>query len=163
MIHPTFAPRRWIVRLPDAGLCGIAEDALRFRFLSPLEFEETADQGVYRLTSALRWFDPVAGLQATPEGFLTDFYSAPRWAAWIAPQNEPASNAAAVVHDYCVRNRKRLGLGLTQCHAIFLRAMLCLGVPRWKARARWLAVWLFNWVVAGDGVTYVALWEGVAA
>lgn len=158
-MHCTFAPRKWKVDLRTVALaspseiCGILSDtpALAFRFLSALEFEEV-HAGLYRLTAPLAFYDPVPGNLSVPCGFATDFYSAPRWVPdWLCPPSEPGTNAAAVVHDYLVRNRKRLRISLTDCHGVFLRAMLCLGVPRWKARLRWAAVYAFNWLVAGPG------------
>jgi hypothetical protein len=146
---PVFAPRRWSVPL-GVVLTG---NALGFVFSSSLDFEETTRPNIYRVTAVLRFFDPVCGLQCVEVGFLTDFYSAPWFVWWHTPKNEPKSNAAAVVHDWLVRNRKLLGLSLMDCHRIFRRAMLALGVSDGKARWRFYAVVACNWAVApaGDG------------
>ena len=83
-----------------------------------------------------------SGLTVTvPEGFVTDLASVPRPLWWLIAPHDPQYAAAAVLHDYlCTWD----GFDPMTAHAIFLDALLILGVERWKAMAMYLAVITFN-------------------
>lgn len=83
-----------------------------------------------------------SGLTITiPAGFSTDLASVPRWLWWLVAPHDPQYAAAAVLHDFlCSWD----GFDLMTAHAIFLDALLILGVDRWKATAMYLAVVTFN-------------------
>ncbi|MCO6401333.1 MAG: DUF1353 domain-containing protein [Verrucomicrobia bacterium] len=100
-----------------------------------------------------------------PAGFLTDFASVPRILWPIIPIADGVYDPAAVVHDYAVRNRKRLGLSLMQCHGMFHEALRCRGTPLWKADTMFAAVVAFNWISPGpgDGTTPKRLLKRVRA
>jgi len=86
-----------------------------------------------------------------PADFLTDFASVPRIFWPIIPLADGVYDPAAVVHDYAVRNRKRLGLSLMQCHGLFYEALTVRDTPTWKADAMFAAVVAFNWISPGPG------------
>lgn len=76
-----------------------------------------------------------------PEDFVTDFASIPRvfWPI-LSPLDEYAK--AAVLHDYMyvMGPYERL-----RCEEIFLEAMTVLGVPEWKKKCVYRAVYLCGW------------------
>lgn len=83
-----------------------------------------------------------SGLTVTvPKGFVTDLASVPRWLWWLFAPHDPQYAAAAVLHDYL---RSWADFDPVTAHAIFLDALLILGVARWKAVAMFAAVLIFN-------------------
>jgi len=104
----------------------------------------------WRLTESFG-FVHSRGWIEVPDGFETDFASVPRIFWNILPLTDAQYDKAAVIHDYAVRNRRRLGLRLVDCHRIFYEAMRCSGVPRYRASIMLGAVLCFNWMIAGDG------------
>lgn len=88
-----------------------------------------------------------SGLTLTvPEGFATDLASVPRWLWWLFPRDDPRYAAAAVLHDFLYRWQSASGdqFDRATADAVFLEAMLILGVPGWKAWAMYLAVRAFG-------------------
>ena len=83
-----------------------------------------------------------------PAGFETDFASVPRLLWPILPLSDAVYDKAAVLHDYAVRNRKRLGLSLMDCHRLFREVLLFSGTGRVKTASMFAAVVAFNWLFA---------------
>jgi len=86
-----------------------------------------------------------------PEHFITNFYSVPRLLRWVFPNNQGIYNESAGIHDWAVRNRKLIGFSLTDCHTLFDACMRYQSMPDTRRRAKFAAVYLFNWVCAGKG------------
>lgn len=102
------------------------------------------EEGRYRTERPFSFDLGVKGSRLTitvPEGFETDLASVPRWLWWLIAPHDPQYAAAAVLHDYLC---DWAGFDLMTAHAIFLDALLILGVDRWKATAMYLAVVIFN-------------------
>ena len=106
---------------------------------------------VWRLTEPLTFVTSEGYVLDIPEGFLTDFASVPRCLWWILPLTDGQYDAAAVVHDYAVRNRIAYGFNISTCADIFREALQASGVAPWKVMAMWRAVWAFNWISPGAG------------
>ncbi len=107
---------------------------------------------VWRINKKFLYASAIKDLTViVPAGFLTDFASVPRFLWPIVPVADGVYDPAAVVHDFCVRSRKLLGISLWTCHLVFREALLTLKTPRWQAEAMYGAVCLANWLVAGPG------------
>ncbi|HMP89677.1 MAG TPA: DUF1353 domain-containing protein [Kiritimatiellia bacterium] len=104
----------------------------------------------WRLTESFGFIHS-SGRIDVPEGFETDFASVPRIFWSILPLTDAQYDQAAVIHDFAVRNRRRLGLRLVDCHRIFYEAMRCGGVPWFRASIMYRAVLCFNWLFVGEG------------
>jgi hypothetical protein len=98
----------------------------------------------HRLYFKGRWFD-------LPDYFLTDYASVPDAAFDLIAPRDDQYDLAALWHDYLVRYRKILGIGLTFAHKAFNAIMLHLRTVTWKRRVMVAVVWAVNWAVAGDG------------
>lgn len=118
-------------------------------FTAPLELTPDLDRDCYRTVREFG-FDvgfKGSGLRITvPAGFLTDLMSGPRWLWWLFPRDDPRYAAAVVVHDYLYKWKSERGekFDRATADAIFLEAMLILGVPEWKAVTMYVAVRLFG-------------------
>lgn len=82
---------------------------------------------------------------------LTDYASAPRITWPIIPLRDGVYDPAAAVHDVAARNRRLLGISLSQCHQIFAEALAAKRVPRVRAAIMYSMVYMFNWLFAGPG------------
>jgi len=89
-----------------------------------------------------------------PMYFSCDLWSSPRPFWIIRPPSDGDSDAAAGMHDFLVRCRTLLGIGLRECHHIFRDAMKEVGIGRVRRNAKYLSVYCFNWLAAGDGRGY---------
>lgn len=122
-------------------------------FIDPLVDAPVNERSMlWRITANCRWYSTRLDTTFTiPTNLLVDYYSVPRPFWNIFPPREGREDPAAGLHDYLVRYRKRLGLGLRACHREFRNAMRVLGASRSEARIKWLMVWSFNWMAAGPG------------
>lgn len=80
------------------------------------------------------------GLITVPQGFETDFASVPRLPLAFALLGD-IGHPAGVVHDWLYTSCELTRADADEC---LREAMVECGVPRWKARAMWLAVRLFG-------------------
>ena len=106
---------------------------------------------VWRVKDEFSFWSITGPVVTVEADFLTDCASVPRplWA--LIPASDGQYDPAAVVHDKAVRCRKLLKLRLTDCHRLFLEALLARRVPAWKARLMFGAVYACNWMFAGKG------------
>lgn len=88
-----------------------------------------------------------------PEDFIYDGCTAPWLVRWAFPPDDGLYGRAVALHDYLVRFRYKLGLSLADCHGYFAEALRVCGVGSERAKAMYLAVYMFNWTIApkGDG------------
>lgn len=84
--------------------------------------------------------------------FVTDYASfSIRLAYDFFTPRDDNYDVAAGYHDYFVRNRKRYGLSLWDCHDIFNELMKLYGTPTVPRVVMYNAVRGFNWMCAGSG------------
>lgn len=79
-----------------------------------------------------------------PQGFVTDFASIPRYLWWLWPPQGGLYDKAAVIHDFLYR-RHFAHIGRVIADAIFLDAMITLGVPRVQRTCLYLGVRAGGW------------------
>lgn len=126
-----------------------AQGASDITFLSELHYRDF-DKNLWEYTAAFKFV--YKGVEREiPQHFITDFYSVPRGLRWVWPNNQGIYNESSGIHDWLVRNRKLIGFSLTDCHRAFNAAMAYQGVPDTRRRAKFTAVYLFNWLCAGKG------------
>ena len=77
-----------------------------------------------------------------PKGFITDFASIPRLFWTILPPWGKYGKAA-VLHDYLYHSQKFIR---ELCDAIFLEAMVVLGVKKWKRFLLYFGVRIGGWL-----------------
>lgn len=115
-------------------------------FFSPLDLRENGD-GTYTLLSMLSYWSAKVELWIeVPAGFVTDFYSVPRFLQRLVAASQ-RSNAPAVIHDYLFHTcglNGRLTLG--ECNAVLAEAMLVKEVPWWTRTKINSGVALGSWV-----------------
>ena len=77
-----------------------------------------------------------------PKGFITDFASVPRcfWSL-IPPMGRYGK--AALLHDYLYNTKS---VSRREADRIFLKTMLMMEVPKWKAYVMYVAVRVFGWL-----------------
>jgi len=100
----------------------------------------------WRLVEDFGYESKAGKILIVPTGFLTDFASVPRLLWPIVPLNDAVYGKAAVLHDYAVRNRKRIGYSLMDCHRLFREVLLFSGVGRVKTTLMYASVVAFNWL-----------------
>ena len=69
-----------------------------------------------------------------PAGFVTDGASSPWYARWLIPRRGKYT-FAAYIHDHCLKTMSRREAALK-----FYKALVVLGVPKWKRRLMYRAV-----------------------
>jgi len=74
-----------------------------------------------------------------PVGFYTDGASVPRFFWWLFPPMGKYAGAA-VVHDYLLFTK----MDRQFADDTFYRAMITLGVAKWRAKSMWAAVRVFG-------------------
>lgn len=87
-----------------------------------------------------------------PRWFPTDYASFSVGIAYhfFQPRDD-SYDVPAGAHDYLVRNRKTLGIGLRDCHDVFYALLKLYGCPTVPAWTMYSAVRAFNWMCLGDG------------
>jgi len=128
---------------------GPADRSGDIQFRSRLEYRDFAENLWEYIAPFQFIYKGVA--HAIPQHFITDFYSVPRFLRWLWPNNQGVYNESSGIHDWFVRNRKLLGMSLTECHRAFNAAMSYQGVPDARRRMKFAAVYLFNGLCAGKG------------
>lgn len=105
--------------LSELDLRAVRNEPRAFRLLCPLVYR--ADNGEKLIV---------------PADFSTDLASIPQLLQWAFPVND-LHKPAAVLHDFIfvMQDRTR-----SQADALFLEAMVSLGVPRWKRHAMYWGV-----------------------
>ncbi len=123
------------------------------RFLGILQLLPCPErERTWRVIAPCRWHSARLDRVFTiPENLIVDLYSVPRPLWIIYPPSEGREDAAAGLHDYLVRYRRTLGLGLRACHREFYDAMNATGARPVEALLKWLNVWCFNWLHPGPG------------
>ena len=106
----------------------------------------------WRLVEDFGYESRAGRVLTVPAGFETDFASVPRLLWPILPLSDAVYDKAAVLHDYAVRNRKRLGYSLMDCHQLFREVLLFSGTGRVKTAVMYAAVVCFNWINPGAGL-----------
>lgn len=86
-----------------------------------------------------------------PSNFYFDGCSSPRILHTWFPPDDGIYGRAVLLHDYLVRNRRLLDLSLADCHGYFGEALRACGVDPERAKAMYMAVYIFNWFSAGPG------------
>jgi len=105
-------------------------------------------KGKWLLTEELQYYSSrLDKVIVVPEIFETDLASIPPYLTWLVPKNGK-HRAAAIVHDHLyVQHGKVGGATLTraECDAIFLEAMVVLGVSKWRRKIMYYAVRSGGW------------------
>lgn len=117
-------------------------------FTDPLFLTPLPAAGIWRTTRAFEFHIgalPSTLVVAIPAGTETDLGTVPWFVSWVIRPHDPAAAAAYVVHDDLCR---RADFSRFMADAIFLHALLVLGVPIWRS------------VMAFVGVRAVALVSG---
>lgn len=101
-------------------------------------FTDAQGRRVYELGAPLYFHSGTASVEV-PKGFITDLTSSPR-VLWGLFPPDGRYTKAAIVHDF---------LYYTQCpkdiaDLTFYDGMICLGVPKWKAKIFYHAVKWFG-------------------
>lgn len=78
-----------------------------------------------------------------PVGFETDFASVPKCFHWLLGSIEDYGKAA-VIHDLLYQTQP---VSRLEADAVFMGAMMVLGVSAWKRWVMYLALRAFGWVV----------------
>lgn len=120
------------------------------QFTTPLELTPVPALGVWVTARALKFDVGFLGSGVTiivPEGFETDLASVPGWLWWLFPRDDPQYAAAAVLHDWLYRWKHPASFekfDRRTADAIFLEAMVVLGVDFWRAFAMFVGVRIFG-------------------
>lgn len=110
-------------------------------FSNHLEVCDTEKTGCWKLTKPFHYVaEGVGEIVHVPAGFITDFASIPRF-LWALLPPTGKYQRAAVIHDYMYRTGAR---SRVVADAMFLEAMIFLGVPMWKRQLMYRAVRLFG-------------------
>ena len=113
-------------------------------FTSELKLTPLADGTQWKLLEPFEYHLGIKNsgiILGVPEGFVTDFASIPRFFWRVLPPWN-THGKAAVLHDWCYQSGI---LSRVVSDAIFLEAMMVLGVVWWKRYALYAAVRLFGW------------------
>jgi hypothetical protein len=94
-----------------------------------------------QLLAPYGFVDSYGLLWEAPGGWIVDGASIPRFFWRIANPFIGDYRYASVIHDYYCDVQTRPSW---QVHWMFRDAMLCAGVPMWRANLMWLAVRLFG-------------------
>ena len=93
----------------------------RFYFCSATPKILPMGRGKYRLEDPLT-FCYMGTMIAIRPDFVCDLHSVPRMLRWLFPQNIPAMNMAAVLHDYAYRYHHLFKWSRHQCDRLYLLA-----------------------------------------
>lgn len=105
--------------------------------------ERAHGRAIYVFAEFVRYTAADGWTHAIKPGARTDWVSVPRLLTPIVPVDDKAALAAAL-HDDLLNDRSH-GMDRQAIDYRFHEALLVVGVPRWRARAMWLAVRLQAW------------------
>ncbi len=116
----------------------------------------------WRLVEDFAYESRAGRILTVPAGFETDFASVPRLLWPILPLSDAVHFIASgrSIHDYAVRNRKRLGYSLMDCHRLFREVLLFSGTGGQKTAVMYAAVVGFQLDQPGGGETVLTSRNG---